>query len=122
MFSALGSLAIWVRALSEGVVEDVEPSAGQDVGEAVRLQAEALGHRDLGQVAVGAADGGAAGGAHVVSGLVDDHRDEGGLAGPVATDQADLLAGADHEGGVPEQGPVADFDGEGGADDHQEEG
>ena len=61
---------------------------------------------------------GVAGRADVAPGLVDDHRDEGGLAGAVAADQADLLAGADDERGVAEQGAVADFDGEGGADDH----
>ena len=108
--------------LVEGVVEDVEAPARQHVGEAVGLQAQPVGHRDLGQVAVGAADGGVAGRADVAAGLVDDHRDEGGLAGAVAADQADLLAGADHEGGVAEQGAVADFDGEGGADDHQGRG
>ena len=45
--------------------------------------------------------------------LPHQHRDEGRLAGPVAPHQAHLLAGADHEGGVREQGAVADFDGEG---------
>ena len=111
--------SIWVRALFEGVVEDVEAPARQDVGEAVGLEPEPVEHRDLGQVAVGATDAGVAGGAHVPTGLVDDHRDEGRLSGAVAADQCDLLARADHERGVAEQGAVTDLDGEGGADDHQ---
>ena len=108
--------------LVEGVVEDVESPSGQDVGEADGLETEAVGHRYLGQVAVGATDGRVAGGAHVAAGLVDDHRDEGGLARAVPADQPDLLAGADHERGVAQQRPVADFDGEGGTDDHQGSG
>ena len=108
--------------LVEGVVEDVEAPARQDVGEAVGLESEAVGHRHLGQVAEGAPDAGVPGGPHVPPGLVDDHRDEGRFSGAVAADQGDLLARADHERGVAEQGPVTDFDSERGADDHQEGG
>ena len=46
--------------LAEGVVQDVEAAAGEHVGEAVGLEAETVGLGHLGQVAVGAADGGAA--------------------------------------------------------------
>ena len=106
--------------LAEGVVQDVEAAAGQHMGEAVGLEAEPVGFGDLGQVAVGAADGGAAGRADVAAGLVDHHRDEGGLARAVASHQADLLPGPDDERRVAEQGAVTDFDGEGGADDHGE--
>ncbi len=116
---AAGILGHLATGLVEGVVEDVEAPTGQDVGEPVGFQTEPVGHRHLGEVAVGAADGGVAGRADVVAGLVDDHRDEGGLARSVAADQADLLPGADDEGGVTQQRTVADFDGEGGADDHQ---
>ena len=38
---------------------------------------------------------------------------------PLRPTSADLLAGADHEGRVAEQGAVTDLDGEGGADDHR---
>ena len=41
---------------------------------------------------------------------------------PLRPTRPTFSPGADDEGGVPEQGPVADFDGEGGADDHQEVG
>ena len=71
------------------------------------------GHRRLGQVAEGAEEADVAPMAQLRRGLAHQHRDEGRLPGPVAPDQADLLAGADHEGGVRQQGAVADFDGEG---------
>ena len=60
MFSRGGVLGHLGPGLVEGVVEDVEAAAREDVGEAVGLEAEAVGHRHLGQVAVGAADGGVA--------------------------------------------------------------
>ena len=105
--------------LAQRVIEHVESPARQHVGEAVGLEAEPVELGHLGQVAIGASDCRTAGRAHVAARLLDDHGDEGGLAGAVATDQADLLAGADDERGIAQQGAVADFDGEGGADDHE---
>ena len=54
MFSVGGVLGHLGPGLAEGVVEDVEAPARQDVGEAVGLEPQAVGHRHLGQVAVGA--------------------------------------------------------------------
>ena len=104
--------------LAEGVVQDVEAPAGEHVGEADGLESEAVGLGHLGQVAVRPADGRTARRAHVATRLADDDGDEGGLAGAVPSDEADLLSGADHERGVAQEGAVADLDGEGGADDH----
>ena len=98
--------------LTQGVVEYVEAPSGKDVGETDGLEAQPALDRNLGEGAVGTPDGHLAGGPHVVPRLLDDHRDEGGLAGAVSADQGHLLAGADHKGGVAEQGPVTDLDGE----------
>ena len=98
---------------AQRVVEDVEAAGREDVGEPGRLEPEAAGHRRLGQVPERAEEADVAPVAQLGRGLPHQHRDEGRLPGPVAPDQAHLLAGADHEGGVGEQGAVADFDGEG---------
>ena len=98
--------------LAQCVIEHVEPPTRQDVGEPDRLEAQPAEHRDLGQGAVGAADRRPPRGPHVGPGLVDDDRDESGLAGAVATHEGHLLARADHEGGIAEQGSVTDLDGE----------
>ena len=56
--------------------------------------------------------------AQLGGGLTDHDRDEGRFSRPVAAHQPDLLPRPDDERGVRDQYPIADFDGEGGANDH----
>ena len=103
---------------THGLVEHVEATGREDVGEPGRLEAEPPGHRGLGQEAERAQQPDVAPVAQLGGGLTDDDRDEGRFARPVPTDQADLLPCPHDEGGVGDQHPIANFDGEGRANDH----
>ncbi len=98
---------------AEGVVEDVETAGGEDVREAGWLQPEPARDRGLGQVAERAEEADVAPVAELGGRLPHQDRDEGRFPRPVAPDQAHLLAGPDHEGGIGEQRAVTDLDGEG---------
>ena len=98
---------------AQRVVEHVEPPGREDVGEAGRLEPEPARHRRLGQVPERTEEADVAAVAQLGRGLSHQDGDEGRFAGPVAPHQTHLLACADDEGGVREQGAVADFDGEG---------
>ena len=113
MFSAGGVLGHGGAGGAEGVVEDVETSGRQDVGEAGGLEPVAARHRRLGQIAEGAEEADVSPVAQLRRRLPDQHGDEGRFPGPVAPHQADLFAGADDERGVRQQGAVPDLDGEG---------
>ena len=103
---------------AQRVVEHVEAAGREDVGEAGRLEPEPTRHRRLGQVAERAEETDVALVAQLGRRLPHQHRDEGRLAGPVAADQPHLLACAHDEGGVREEGAIADFDGQSRSDDH----
>ena len=103
---------------THGFVEHVEATGREDVGEAGGLQAEPAGHGRLGQEAERAQEPDVATVAQLGGGLTDDDRDEGRFAGAVPADQAHLLPCAHDEGGVGDQHPIANFDGEGRANDH----
>ena len=98
---------------AQRVVEDVEAPGREDVREPRGLEPEAAGHRRLWQVPERAQEADVAPMAQLRRGLPHQHRDEGRLPGAVAPDQAHLLAGADHERGVGEQGAVTNLDGQG---------
>ncbi len=98
---------------AQRVVEDVEAPGREDVGEAGRLEPEAAGHGRLREVPERAQEADVAPVAQLGRGLPHQDGDEGRFPGPVPAHQAHLLAGADDEGGVRQQGAVADFDGEG---------
>ncbi len=104
--------------IAQRIVEDVEAAGGEDVGEPGGLEPQTARHGGLGQVAEGAEQADVALVPQLRGGLPHQHRDEGRLAGPVPPDQAHLLARAHDEGGIREQGAVADFDGESRSDDH----
>ena len=98
---------------AQRIIEHVEAAGRQDVGEAGRFEPEAAGHRGLREVPERTEEAHVAPVAQLRRGLPHQHGDEGRFPGPVPPHQAHLLAGADHERGVRQQGPVADFDGEG---------
>ena len=101
MFSAVGSLAIMLAGLVEGVVEDVEAPGARTWENPLGSRPRPRGGGTWGRYPRVPVTAHVAGGAEVGRRLADDHRDERRLAGAVAPDQADLLAGADDERGVP---------------------
>ena len=98
---------------AQRIIEDVETAGREDVREAGRLEPQPARHRCLGQVPERPEEADVAPVAQLRRRLPHQHRNEGRLPGPVAPHQADLFAGADHEGRVRQQGAIPDFDGEG---------
>ena len=85
----------------------VEPAPGEHVGQAGGVVGDRVELRVLRQVAEGA---GVVHDARVGRGGAAEDPQQGGLAGAVAADEADLVAGADGEAGVLHEETAAHFD------------
>ncbi len=84
------------------LVEDVEATGGQHMGEAGGLEPQTSRRRNLGQEADGALDVHGPRDPEVGRGLSADHRHQGRLARAVAADEPHLVVGPDHERRVAE--------------------